>query len=185
MNALITTGQAARELGVSAATLTRWAASGKAVPAQRTAGGHYRWKLADLRRQVRGIPEDPRLVLAENIAAVIHDANRRLQVIEGDEVPSPLWDDAPQRQIDGAVASVLLALDEPGRTPEENHQGWMDRLAADGWAYGPVKSEQDRTHPLLLSWEQLPEEARRKDRLFIAIVRALAPRGDRPPEPGQ
>ena len=175
MNRYITTGQAARELGISAATLTRWAADGKVTPAERTMGGHYRWDLAGLRRQVRGEPADPRQVLAENIAAVIHDANRRLQVIEGDPVPSPLWDEAPQRQIDVAVESVLLALDDPGRTPEENHAGWMDRLIADGWTYGPVKDEQAKTHPLLVDWAELPEDARRKDRLFLSVVRALAP----------
>lgn len=176
MNGYVTTGVAARDLGISAATLTRWAAAGTVIPAQRTAGGHYRWDLAALRGQVRKLnPQAPTSALAEDIASVIHDANRRLQIIEGDPRPSPLWDEAPERQTRGATESVELALANPDRTAEENHQGWMERLTADGWQWGEVKDEQAKTHPLLVPFDQLPAEAQRKDRLFIAIVRALAP----------
>src|SRR5216110_3234027 len=112
MNGYVTTGVAARDLGISTATLTRWAAAGTVTPAQRTAGGHYRWDLASLRAQVRKLHPDasPARVQAEDIASVIHDANRRLQIIEGDPRPSPLWDEAPERQTTGAVESVELAL---------------------------------------------------------------------------
>jgi len=178
MNRYVTTGVAAREIGVSAATLTRWAAAGTVTPAERTAGGHYRWDLPVLRAQVRRLHPPPGgRPLAEDIASVIHDANRRLQIIQGDPQPSPLWDEAPERQVQGAIESAGRALADPGLTPEQNHQGWMDDLLAAGWTYGPVKDEQARTHPLLVPFADLPEEAQQKDRLFVAIVRALAPRG--------
>ena len=176
MNRYITTGAAARELGVSAATLTRWAAAGHVTPAERTAGGHYRWDLAVLRGQLRRLRPRPGAdTAAEDIASVIHDANRRLQIIQGDPRPSPLWDEAPEYQARESVASVELVLADPERTPEQNHQGWVDRLIADGWTQGPVKDEQAKTHPLLVPFGELPEEQKQKDRLFIAIVRALAP----------
>jgi DNA-binding transcriptional MerR regulator len=175
MNGYVTTGVAAKHLGISAATLTRWAAAGTVIPAQRTAGGHYRWDLAALRGQVRKLnPQAPTNALAEDIASVIHDANRRLQIIEGDPRPSPLWDEAPERQTQGATESVELALADQDRTAEENHQGWMERLATDGWQWGEVKDEQAKTHPLLVPFDQLPAEAQRKDRMFLAIVRALS-----------
>lgn len=181
MNSLVTTGTAAREVGISAATLTRWVARGLVSPAETTAGGHYRWDLDDLRAQLRRLRiqarREPERTLAEEIASVIHDANRRVQIVQGDPVPSPLWDEAPEYQVRESVASVELALADPERTPEQNHQGWMGRLLADGWRYGPVKDERARTHPLLVPWDALPEEARQKDRLFLAIVRALTPEG--------
>jgi len=174
----ITTGDAARALGISSATLNRWAAAGTVTPAERTAGGHYRWDLPVLRAQVRRLNPDRERVLAEEIAAVIHDANRRLQIIEGDPRPSPMWDDIPaslEYQVRETIESVQQALDDPGRTPEQNHQGWVDRMVADGWTYGPVKDAPAKTHPLLVPFGQMPAEAQAKDRLFIAIVRALAP----------
>lgn len=174
MTDYVTTGPAARSIGISAAQLTRWVAAGKVEPAERTPGGHYRWDLAALRAQARHVRRSPTgREQAEDIASVIHDANRRWQIAQGDPRPSPLWDDAPERQVEGATESVVLALADPGRTPEQNHAGWMERLVADGWTLGP-KDEAAKTHPLLVPFDQLPEDERKKDRLFIAIVRALA-----------
>lgn len=178
MRRYVTTGVAARDIGVSAATLTRWAAAGLIEPAERTAGGHFRWDLQALRSQVRKLHPpagtEPRR-LAEDIASVIHDANRRLQIIQGDPRPSPLWDEAPEYQVRESTESVALALADPQRTPEQNHQGWVDRLTADGWTYGPVKDQTAKTHPDLLPFADLPLEQKQKDRMFIAIVRALTP----------
>ncbi|ALE72588.1 hypothetical protein AD006_12375 [Pseudonocardia sp. EC080610-09] len=54
---LIRTAEAARALGVSPATLRRWARAGRVKPAERTLGGQDRWDLHDLREQVRRITE--------------------------------------------------------------------------------------------------------------------------------
>jgi len=179
---LITTGAAARELGISTATLTRWAAAGFVAPAERTAGGHYRWDLPVLREQVRrlGRPASEQTA-AEDIARVIHAANRELQIVQGDPRPSPPWDEAPEYQVRESVESVVAALADPARTPEQNHQGWCERMIADGWRHGPVKDESVKTHPDLVPFGQLPEHEKQKDRLFMAIVRALSPG---PPAPG-
>jgi DNA-binding transcriptional MerR regulator len=184
MKQYVTTGAAAADLGISTATLTRWAAAGLVTPAERTAGGHYRWQLAALRAQVRKLNRPPTgRELAEDIASVIHDANRRLQIVQGDPRPSPLWDDAPDYQVRESTESVVQALADPDRTPEQNHQGWYDRLVADGWTLGP-KDAAAKTHPDLLPFDQLPEHEQQKDRLFIAIVRALTPLGG-PGDPGR
>ncbi len=53
---LVTTGAAARALGIDRSTLTRWAAAGVTKPAVRTAGGHMRWDLDQLRRQLDALP---------------------------------------------------------------------------------------------------------------------------------
>jgi hypothetical protein len=104
-------------------------------------------------------------------------ANRELQIIQGDPVPSPPWDDAPDYQVREAVAGVQEVIRNPELTAEQSHQLWVDRMRADGWVYGEVKDRQRKTHPTLLPWDQLPAEQQLKDRLFIAIVRALAPGG--------
>jgi len=50
---LVSTTQAARALGISQATLSRWTARGYVKPAQRTIGGHMRWDIEDLRQQIK------------------------------------------------------------------------------------------------------------------------------------
>ena len=54
---LVPTGDAARAIGISANTLARWAREGQVIPALVTAGGHFRWSLDDLHRQLREIRE--------------------------------------------------------------------------------------------------------------------------------
>lgn len=50
---LVATGVAADDLGVHRATLVRWWEAGYVQPATVTLGGHARWDLADLRRQIK------------------------------------------------------------------------------------------------------------------------------------
>jgi len=56
---LITTGAAARELGIDPSTLSRWAAAGTVTPASRTAGGHLRWNLDQLRTDLANANKSP------------------------------------------------------------------------------------------------------------------------------
>jgi len=52
---LASTAEAAKAVGVSARSLTRWAHEGTVRPAVRTPGGHLRWNVEDLRRQLAGV----------------------------------------------------------------------------------------------------------------------------------
>lgn len=110
---------------------------------------------------------------ADDIARVCHEANRAVQQITGDPVPSPPWDDAPGWQRTSAIAGVSAAL--AGATPAEHHQAWCDAKTADGWRHGPVKDGDARTHPCLVPYDELPAEQRVKDAVFLGIVAALAP----------
>lgn len=176
MSRYITTGDAARALGISSATLTRWKAAGIVTPAEETVGGHFRWDMTSLRAQLRRRNLGEFDVEAEDIARVVHAANRELQIVQGDPAPSPPWDDAPEYQAREAVAGVREVIRNPELTAEQSHELWCDRMRADGWTHGEVKDPAAKTHPTLLPWAELPEEQKLKDRLFIAVVRALAPR---------
>jgi excisionase family DNA binding protein len=55
---LLTTGEAARALSIDRSTLARWEREGKVTPAFKTAGGHARWDLDDLKRQISEIPRE-------------------------------------------------------------------------------------------------------------------------------
>jgi hypothetical protein len=113
----------------------------------------------------------------EEIALVAHEANRAWQRVTQDPAPSPAWESAPVWQRESTLEGVRHALD--GATPQDLHDRWAARKLADGWTYGPVKDEGERTHPCLLPYDRLPAEQRVHDRLFAAVVSALA-HGDVP-----
>ena len=106
------------------------------------------------------------------IARVTHEANRALQIIQGDPAPSPSWDDAPTWQRASAVQGVEGAL--AGATPEQSHAGWLKFKTDAGWQYGPTKDEAALTHPCIVPYAELPEDQKLKDHLFTAIVGALS-----------
>jgi len=52
---LVSTGEAARALGIGRSTLARWWAKELVTPALVTAGGHARWDVDQLREQLRDL----------------------------------------------------------------------------------------------------------------------------------
>ncbi|MBA8824581.1 DNA-binding transcriptional MerR regulator [Saccharopolyspora lacisalsi] len=50
---LLTSGQLARELGISHQSITNYARNGQLEPTLVTPGGHYRWDLEDVKQQLR------------------------------------------------------------------------------------------------------------------------------------
>lgn len=109
----------------------------------------------------------------QHIYSVCHEANRAWCATHGD-FTQPRWAEAPQWQIDSGINGVEHALRHPDVTPEDMHSNWMAEKIADGWVYGDVKDPVAKTHPCMVPYAELPEFQRKKDALFLAIVRALA-----------
>lgn len=57
---MLTSAQAAKVLGISARTLTRYAERGQLIPTLTLPSGHLRWSLEDIRRQMRELREQSR-----------------------------------------------------------------------------------------------------------------------------
>jgi ADP-ribose pyrophosphatase YjhB (NUDIX family) len=55
-NATVSTGAAAKALGIGKVTLLRWMHAGHVTPAWRTPAGQFRWNLEDLQRQLDAEP---------------------------------------------------------------------------------------------------------------------------------
>jgi hypothetical protein len=107
-----------------------------------------------------------------SIAKVAHEANRAYCASQGDLSQVP-WEQAPDWQRLSAIDGVQAIHNKTVQKPEDSHANWMRRKAADGWTYGPVKSESEKTHPCMVPYEQLPAGQKVKDSLFFAIVTTL------------
>ena len=108
----------------------------------------------------------------EDIAVVMHEANRAMQLVAGQQV-DPEWKDAGWRQ-EATIASIRDML--AGNTDfKAQHDRWRAERLADGWKYGPVKDPAQKTNPLLVEFEDLPALDRLKDPLRLAILTVLLP----------
>ncbi len=109
-----------------------------------------------------------------DLARVVYEANRAYCRTLGD-TSFTAWEIAPDWQKATIVDGIALFVSNPDVTPEQSHENWLKRKREDGWVYGPVKAPDATppTHPCILPYGELSPEQRRKDRLFLGIVRAL------------
>lgn len=113
--------------------------------------------------------EPDRAYTVEEVARICHHANRGLQDVLDDSRVSAHWEVEAEAVKQSCIYGVLYALAcDP--TPEEHHAEWVAYWQQRDWARGPVKDEQQRTHPLLCSWAELEPGQRDKDRQFLALV---------------
>lgn len=108
--------------------------------------------------------------IIERVAEAAHEMNRIYCEATGD-TSQPTWANAPAWQRESAVQGVELALS--GATPEQQHEAWCQDKKSRGWKWGLDKNAEDKTHPCLVPYSELPEAQRRKDGLYIATVRAM------------
>ena len=112
------------------------------------------------------------MVSKEMIARVAHEVNRAFCEANGDTSQCK-WQDAPEWQRKSALNGVENFLANPGVTPEETHNHWMEHKIEQGWRLGPVKDETRKEHPSMVPYDELPLEEKVKDYLFRGVVQAL------------
>ena len=109
----------------------------------------------------------------EEVARVIHGAQRQYQAVLDDPMPSEPWDALEQWAKDGLIRAVRMIRD--GASPHDIHAEWVQSRKDLGWEYGEHKNPQAEppTHPCILPWNELSEEQRYKDILTWCIATAL------------
>lgn len=109
---------------------------------------------------------------AGQIARVVHEANKGYCESIGD-YSQVTWEKAPEWQRESAIKGVQAVLDGTARTPEEQHQSWLDEKVRTGWQFGAIKNAETKRHPCMVPYDALPPEQKMKDHLFRAIVTTL------------
>jgi hypothetical protein len=149
-----TTELLARALHQSYLDATRPEEGAEGLAAPRTPAERRPW--ADLPEQLRESNRDQAAHVAVKLAAI-------------GEVIGPLedWD----------LALLPFSAEEVETMARMEHDRWMEERRRAGWRSGPRDAER-RTSPFLVAWEELTEEIRERDRLFIrGLPRLLASAG--------
>lgn len=106
------------------------------------------------------------------VARVMLEAHRALCVAQGDHSHAP-WDDTGADAREHFKRGVQFVLDNPTLNAKDGHDFWVTDHLARGWTWGEAKDRENKKHPSLVPFERLSPLEQAKDRLFIAIVRAL------------
>ena len=108
----------------------------------------------------------------ETIAKVAHEVNAAFCLAHGD-TSQPSWEDAPDWQKRSAINGVVFHSQNPNAGPSRSHDNWLAEKEADGWVYGEEKNAEEKTHPCMVPFEELPVEQQAKDYLFRQVVHSL------------
>ena len=115
---------------------------------------------------------DSQKVKIEHIAKVCHQANKAWCESNGDNSQKDWYDDELWQR-ESALKGVEFRINNPEAGHDAQHNAWMKDKTDDGWVYGEFKDPQNKTHPCIVPFEELPEFQQKKDALFAAIVDAL------------
>jgi hypothetical protein len=106
------------------------------------------------------------------IAQVMHEAVRAWQKANG-QAPAPPWSQAPKWMKEASREAVVWRMENPQAPSSTQHEQWLAEKRAAGWRYGKVKNGAKKTHPLMVSYADLPQVERRKDAMVGALIDSL------------
>ena len=106
------------------------------------------------------------------LASLAHGINIAYCASIGDHSHMP-WEETPEELKKSIEYGVKMHLENPETTPEQSHESWLAQKETDGWVYGEIKDLENKTHPCILPYDQLPAEQKTKDYLFKAVVTLL------------
>lgn len=108
------------------------------------------------------------------IALVAHAALAMLDEFNGDTDVVHDFELLPEGRQAGLVAGVELLVTDLDATAEARHLAWMEQMTANEWVYGKKLDEENKLHPRLVAFSDLPKSEQEKEVMFHAIVRALS-----------
>ena len=111
----------------------------------------------------------------EQIAKICHQANKAYCEALGD-MSQKSWEETTEDIRQSAIRGVNFRLENPGAPPSAQHDAWKQGKVEEGWIWGTEKNPEAKTHPCIVDYVDLPEEQRRKDTLFQAVVDSMVPR---------
>jgi class 3 adenylate cyclase len=126
------------------------------------------------KQRLRGVTREENVALVpwEDLPEDLRDANRA----QAGDVPTKLrmlgYELSPLHGVLPRDVNLDPATLEAASRRE--HDRWMAERRRQGWVYGPVRDNARKYHPLIVSWEDLTEPEREKDRDAVRNALALA-----------
>ena len=97
------------------------------------------------------------------------------------QIPRPdgseplMWENLTEDQRFHAACAVEEIYSSPKRSAEELHILWMKPLLEAGWTYGETYNHDNKKHPCMVPFLDLPESEICKDRIWEHLTEAFRP----------
>lgn len=108
----------------------------------------------------------------EQVARFAHQVNKAYCEMIGDTSQVD-WEQAPEWQRKSALAGVEFHHLYPDAGAEASHESWYAEKASTGWVYGPLKDPDNKEHPCMVRFDELPIEQQLKDVLFKSVCNTM------------
>lgn len=69
------------------------------------------------------------------------------------------------------INAVQRSIENKITDPAVAHENWMADMIKEGWTYGEKLSEEEKTHPCLVHYAELPTGQQTKDELYLAVLK--------------
>lgn len=111
----------------------------------------------------------------DNIACVAHEAVRMHARQQGD-YSHEIWSNSSAEHKHSMRLGVVKRLEDPDEPAHANHERWLEHKLHEGWTWGETRDEVNRRNPAMVSYSELPPDFRKRNEIFMAVVKALDPR---------
>lgn len=76
-----------------------------------------------------------------------------------------------EERLESLINGTKYILDNPDASAEDNHNNWMKCKEHQGYVYGEELSVENKTHPSLVPFDDLPKVEKDKDVMDVLMVR--------------
>jgi len=118
------------------------------------------------------VPDEAYITLVAKYAT---ELNRTVRMMDGQDAGPPFTeleksDPEKYEGVRAAVRNALYSQNYCGTNPIEQHNSWVYAKLKLGWTYGPREDKNKKTHPCLVSYDELSSIDKLKDVIFGETV---------------
>jgi len=104
------------------------------------------------------------------VAKTVHAVTRAYSYAIGQAELPPEWEHLPNKEKALSKNLIAEAISHLICTPQELHETWVKEKCERGWIHGLERDYDNKKHPCLVEWAELPEEEKIRDQMIVTLI---------------